>query len=134
MTREEYEKRTAATRRARIAWWEEAKFGLFIHYGIYSAYGRGEWIKLREGISREEYLRTAEEKMTYKTGTAEEWVRCAADAGMRYAILTTQHHDGFSLWDKQKRSGDCHSFSVASVRMLSFFRSVDDFQAAPHPR
>ena len=99
MTREEYEKRTAATRRARIAWWEEAKFGLFIHYGIYSAYGRGEWIKLREGISREEYLRTAEEKMTYKTGTAEEWVRCAADAGMRYAILTTQHHDGFSLWD-----------------------------------
>ena len=99
MTREEYEKRTAATRRARIAWWEEAKFGLFIHYGIYSAYGRGEWIKLREGISREEYLRTAEEKMTYKTGTAEEWARCAADAGMRYAILTTQHHDGFSLWD-----------------------------------
>ena len=96
-----YEKETAATRERRLAWWREAKLGLFIHYGIYSCYGRGEWIKLREGISQEEYTATAESTMTYKPGTAEEWARCAVDAGMRYAILTTQHHDGFSLWDSQ---------------------------------
>lgn len=94
-----YEAETRATLPARGAWWREGKLGLFIHYGIYSCYGRGEWIKLREGISREEYLETAKREMTYKPGTAEEWVRCAVSAGMKYAILTTQHHDGFSLWD-----------------------------------
>ena len=94
-----YEAENRATLARRSAWWQEAKLGLFIHYGIYSCYGRGEWIKLREGISREEYLRVAGEQMTYKSGMAEEWARCAVAAGMRYAILTTQHHDGFSLWD-----------------------------------
>ena len=93
-----YEAENKATLARRNAWWREAKLGLFIHYGIYSCYGRGEWIKLREGISREEYLRTAAEQMTYRPGTAEEWVKCAVAAGMKYAILTTQHHDGFSLW------------------------------------
>ena len=96
-----YEAENRATLDRRIAWWREAKLGLFIHYGIYSCYGRGEWIKLREGISREEYIRTADTQMTYKRGMAEEWARCAVDAGMRYAILTTQHHDGFSLWDSK---------------------------------
>lgn len=100
-SREEYEAKHAQTHERRIAWWREAKFGLFIHYGIYSCYGRGEWIKLREGISREEYIRTANERMTYKSGTADEWARCAVAAGMKYAILTTQHHDGFSLWDSR---------------------------------
>ena len=47
-----YEAEHRATLARRIAWWQEAKLGLFIHYGIYSCYGRGEWIKLREGISR----------------------------------------------------------------------------------
>ena len=93
-----YEAQNRATLDRRIAWWREAKFGLFIHYGIYSCYQRGEWIKLREGISQEEYIRTADTQMTYKPGTAEEWARCAVDAGMKYAILTAQHHDGFSLW------------------------------------
>ena len=96
-----YEQETSATRKERMAWWREAKLGLFIHYGIYSCYGRGEWIKLREGISREEYEATAASAMTYKKGTAEEWAQCATAAGMKYAILTTQHHDGFSLWDSK---------------------------------
>ena len=94
-----YEAKNKATLPARAAWWCEGKLGLFIHYGIYSCYGRGEWIKLREGISREEYIHTANTQMAYRPGTAEEWVKCAVAAGMRYAILTTQHHDGFSLWD-----------------------------------
>ena len=93
-----YEAENKASLARRNAWWREGKLGLFIHYGIYSCYGRGEWIKLREGISREEYLGTANERMTYRPGTAEEWARCAVAAGMKYAILTTQHHDGFSLW------------------------------------
>ena len=96
-----YEAENKATLSQRNAWWREAKLGLFIHYGIYSCYGRGEWIKLREGISREEYLETAAKEMAYRPGTAEEWAKCAVAAGMRYAILTTQHHDGFSLWDSR---------------------------------
>ena len=101
MNLEEYQISTAATRDARMAWWREAKFGMFIHYGIYSCYGRGEWVKMREGISEEEYNDTLNTRMTYKPGTAEEWIKCAKAAGMKYAILTTQHHDGFSLWDSK---------------------------------
>ena len=101
MTREEYEKKTAETLDRRIAWWQDAAFGLFIHYGIYSVYGRGEWIKLREGISDEEYMDTLNNGFNYKQESAEEWALCAKNAGMKYVVLTTQHHDGFSLWDSK---------------------------------
>ena len=77
MNLEQYQKFTAETRERRIAWWRDARFGMFIHYGIYSCYGRGEWIRMREGISREEYLNTANTQFNYKSGNAEEWVKLA---------------------------------------------------------
>jgi len=101
MNIEAYENQTALTHDRRIAWWRDARFGLFIHYGIYSCYGRGEWVKMREGISHEEYTETLNTRFTYKSGNAEEWVKLAKAAGMKYAVLTTQHHDGFSLWDSK---------------------------------
>ncbi len=101
MNLEQYQKFTAETRERRIAWWRDARFGMFIHYGIYSCYGRGEWIRMREGISREEYLDVANTQFNYKSGNAEEWVKLAAAAGMKYAILTTVHHDGFALWNSK---------------------------------
>jgi len=101
MNREAYEAQTALTRDARMAWWRDARFGLFVHYGIYSCYGRGEWVKMREGISHEEYTETLNTEFNYRSGNAEEWVKLAKAAGMKYAVLTTQHHDGFSLWDSK---------------------------------
>lgn len=101
MNLEQYKKMTAETLERRIAWWRDARFGMFIHYGIYSCYGRGEWIRMREGISREEYLNTANTQFNYKSGNAEEWVKLAKAAGMKYAILTTVHHDGFALWNSK---------------------------------
>ena len=53
MNKKQYEMEIAKTRDARMKWWRDARFGLFVHYGIYSVYERGEWIKLREGISDE---------------------------------------------------------------------------------
>ncbi len=102
MNLEAYQQENAKTRDKRMYWWRDAKFGLFVHYGIYSCYGRGEWIKLREGISSEEYMETLNTKLNYKPGMAEEWVKCGKKAGMKYAVLTTQHHDGFSLWNSEQ--------------------------------
>jgi len=97
----EYEAELAAGRKKRMEWWRDARFGLMIHYGIYSVYGRGEWIKLREGISDEEYANKAIHDFTYQSGNAEEWVKLAKNAGMKYAVLTAVHHDGYALWNSE---------------------------------
>lgn len=97
----QYEKEVAKTRERRMKWWRDAGFGMFIHYGIYSVYERGEWVKLREGISDEEYRDKAKNEFLYKSGNAEEWVKLAKRAGMKYAVLTTVHHDGYSLWNSE---------------------------------
>ena len=95
----DYAREIGATRDARMGWWRDAAFGMFIHYGVYSVYGRGEWIRLREGISGEEYHRTAAEHFRYQPGNAAKWVKLARSAGMKYAVMTAIHHDGYALWD-----------------------------------
>ena len=86
MNLETYEKENLKTLEKRISWWRDAKFGMFIHYGIYSCYGRGEWIKLREGISSEEYMNTLETSFNDKSGSAEEWRKCAKSAGRIFIV------------------------------------------------
>ena len=100
LSRPEYEKWVASTRDARMQWWREAKFGMFIHYGLYSVLGRHEWAQVKENIPPEEYARLAD-GLCYRSGAAEEWVKLAKAAGMKYAVLTTRHHEGFSLWDSK---------------------------------
>jgi len=85
---------------ANIEWFKQARFGLFIHYGLYSMLGRGEWAMNREGISREEYAKLADE-FTAENFDADEMIRRAKDWGMRYAVLTTKHHEGFCLYDSK---------------------------------
>lgn len=82
----------------RIARFEKLGLGLFLHYGLYSQLGAGEWVQAMRGIPTEEYAKLAE------TFTAENFSgraigALARRAGMRYACLTTRHHDGFSLYD-----------------------------------
>jgi len=96
----EYEKQLADTRDARMGWWREARFGLFIHIGLYTALGRNEWAMGFENWPVEEYEKLAD-RFNVKPGAADEWARLAKAAGMKYAVLTTRHHEGFSLWDSK---------------------------------
>ena len=82
----------------RMKWWREAKFGMFIHWGIYSVAGRGEWVMFQEDIPVKEYDKLAD-KFKAERYNPEEWVKLAKKAGMKYMVLTTRHHDGFSLFD-----------------------------------
>ena len=77
-----------------------AKLGLFIHFGLYSLLGRGEWIMYRERISPEDYARLAD-RFRPAPGCVDAWCRFAARNGMKYAVLTTCHHDGFALFDSK---------------------------------
>jgi alpha-L-fucosidase len=99
----------------RIAWWLEAKFGMFIHWGIYSL-PAGEWkgkkvsgyaehLMRKEKISRAEYLELAHQFNPVKFN-ASEWILQAKNAGMRYFIITAKHHDGFALYDSKVSTFD----------------------------
>ena len=81
-----------------VKWFREARFGMFIHWGIYSVLGRHEWAMCYERIPRDQY-RPLADRFKPKKNAAKEWVRVARQAGMRYLCLTTRHHDGFSLFD-----------------------------------
>jgi len=99
---------TKAERDARMAWWREAKFGMFIHWGVYSVpagfyhdkpvAGIGEWIMNNGKIPMAEYQLFAKQFNPVKFN-AEEWVKIAKDAGQKYIVITSKHHDGFAMFD-----------------------------------
>ena len=101
---------TKEQRDARMAWWREAKFGMFIHWGVYSVPagyyhgkpvpGIGEWIMNNGKIPMAEYQQFAKEFNPVKFN-ADDWVKAAKDAGMKYIVITSKHHDGFAMFDTQ---------------------------------
>ena len=93
-------KRKPVAQQERLKWFERARFGMFIHWGISSVLGRGEWAMYWERIPREEYAELAK-RWNPKPNAPEEWVALAKSAGMRYIVLTTRHHDGYSLFDSK---------------------------------
>lgn len=98
LNRKDYEAQTAASRDERMGWWRKARFGMFVHYGLYAHYGRNEWVQALENIPIEEYDKTAD-VFAPRVGCAREWAQLAAEAGAKYMVLTTKHHEGFCLWD-----------------------------------
>jgi len=80
------------------AWFNEAKLGMFIHWGIYALLGRGEQVMFREHLVPSEYRKLAD-RFAVPNYDANEWAALARDAGMRYMVLTSKHHDGFCLFD-----------------------------------
>lgn len=89
---------TAAEQRQ--AWFIQDRFGLFIHWGIYALPARHEWVKSRERITDADYQRYFDH-FDPDLFDPHAWARAAKNAGMRYAVITTKHHDGFCLWDSQ---------------------------------
>ncbi len=102
---------TKEQRDARMAWWREAKFGLFIHWGLYSvpagtwkgkteSDGAGEWIMFDMKIPVADYEPLIHEFNPVKFNAAE-WVRMAKAAGQKYIVITSKHHEGFALFDSK---------------------------------
>ncbi|RPH99900.1 MAG: alpha-L-fucosidase [Calditrichaeota bacterium] len=97
-------------REERLAWWQEAKFGMFIHWGLYalpagewkgqSYSGIGEWIMYKARIPLAEYEQLATQFNPVKFD-AEAWAQLAQDAGMKYLVITSKHHDGFAMFGSQ---------------------------------
>ena len=99
----------------RMEWWREARFGMFIHWGVYAVPAGiykgqkinriGEWIMNRGKIPMAEYQQFAKEfnPVNYDPDA---WVRMAKDAGMKYIVITSKHHDGFALFDTKASTWD----------------------------
>ena len=83
--------------RQRTKWFMDGRFGMFIHWGLYAIPARGEWVRSMEQIPHEDYCHLTEE-FTAENYNPREWARLAKKAGMKYAVLTAKHHDGFCLW------------------------------------
>ena len=89
-SREDYERR--------MAWYTEARFGMFIHWGLYAIPARGEWVRSVERIPSEDYDPYMREFNPDRCDMME-WMRAAKAAGMQYVVMTAKHHDGFCLFD-----------------------------------
>jgi alpha-L-fucosidase len=105
-----YADETPAQRAARMQWWHEARFGMFIHWGVYSVPagtykdkrigGIGEWIMNNGKIPVADYREYAKQFNPVKFN-ADEWVKIAKDAGMKYIVITSKHHDGFAMFNSR---------------------------------
>ena len=84
----------------RTAWWRADRFGMFIHFGAYAVPARGEWVKSNEEITTENYQKYIEAFYPDKFD-ARKWAKLAKAAGMKYAVLTAKHHDGYCLFDSK---------------------------------
>lgn len=107
---------TAAGKDLRMKWWREARFGMFIHWGLYSipagewkeSKDHAEWIRTTAEIPLEEYDQFLTQFNPVKFN-ADEWVKIAKEAGMKYMVLTSKHHDGFCLFDSRYTDFDVMS-------------------------
>ncbi|MBW3091922.1 alpha-L-fucosidase [Bifidobacterium sp. 82T10] len=87
-----------------ITWWHDAKIGMFVHWGVYSVIGKGEWAYFNEHYAPEEYRRIAREEFhpaLEPDEIAQGWMDVAQSMGARYTVMVTRHHDGYAMWDSK---------------------------------
>jgi alpha-L-fucosidase len=111
-----------------MQWWQDAKLGLFIHWGLYSLLGRGEWVMHNEQIPAQEYARLADQ-FNPRGFDAAQWAEIALNSGAKYSVMVARHHDGFALWDSPASYTGFTSARHAAQR--DFIREyADAFQKA----
>ena len=93
-------KETEAQKMQRMKWWTDARFGMFIHWGLYAMPARHEWVKNRERLTNEQYQKYFE-MFNPDLYDPKEWAKMAREAGMKYVVLTAKHHEGFCLFDSK---------------------------------
>lgn len=81
-----------------MAWWRDAKFGVFVHWGLYAIPAKGEWYMFNEKVSPEDYAKLAQD-FHPRHYDPDSWARLAKTSGARYMVMTARHHDGFALWN-----------------------------------
>src|ERR1700744_5610756 len=91
---------TAGQKEKRMQWWEDGRFGMFIHWGLYSQAARHEWVKHNEHLTNEQYQKYFDQ-FNPDHFDPNKWAKEAKAAGMKYAVLTTKHHEGFTLFDSK---------------------------------
>jgi len=91
---------TPEQKQERMAWWTADRFGMFIHWGLYAMPARHEWVKRYERMTNEEYEKYFE-MFNPDLYNPAEWARMAKAAGMKYAVITSKHHEGFCLFDSE---------------------------------
>lgn len=149
----------------RIKAWQDLRFGLFIHWGVYSTFagyykGQKQWAGYPEqikawgidrnnmGIPDEDYLKAASE-MTIPNFSAQQWCQQAKDAGMKYLLVTSKHHDGFAMWDTatthydfyEKAPGQrdpmkelAEACNGMGIKLAFYFSIIDWTKQTPEPR
>jgi alpha-L-fucosidase len=93
-------KETEAQKEQRLKWWTDARFGMFIHWGLYALPARHEWVKNHERMTNEQYQKYFD-AFDPDLFDPHEWAKMAKAAGMKYVVLTAKHHEGFCLWDSK---------------------------------
>lgn len=93
-------KETEAQKTARMKWWTDARFGMFIHWGLYALPARHEWVKNAERMTNEQYQKYFD-VFNPDMWDPHEWAKMAKAAGMKYVVLTAKHHEGFCLFDSK---------------------------------
>jgi alpha-L-fucosidase len=91
---------TEAQKTERLSWWTDARFGMFIHWGLYAQAARHEWVKKNERMTNEEYQKYFE-VFNPDLFNPTEWAKKAKAAGMKYAVITSKHHEGFNMFDSK---------------------------------
>jgi alpha-L-fucosidase len=127
-------------KKERLAWFQQARFGLFIHWGLYAIPagewkgeripGIGEWIMFRARIPVPEYEQLAKQWNPVKFD-ADAWVALAKDAGMKYIVITSKHHDGFALFDSQVSRWDAVDATPAKRDILKELSAACAKQGMP---
>jgi alpha-L-fucosidase len=91
---------TPEQKQKRMEWWTQDRFGMFIHWGLYALPARHEWVKHNEALTNEQYQKYFDE-FNPDLFEPKKWAKEAKSAGMKYAVLTTKHHEGFCLFDSR---------------------------------
>lgn len=91
---------TEAQKMQRMKWWTDARFGMFIHWGLYAAPARHEWVKNHERLTNDQYQKYFD-VFNPDLFNPKDWAKMAREAGMKYVVITAKHHEGFCLWDSK---------------------------------